>query len=100
MSVTKGQKTTQAHGKFLSVELDKKRFTILRTMFIIALIVSWVFLIINIINLLGETIIPGILGSDYAIIITQAVHFETVIWMVVVVVVVSVLNLMLRRPKK
>lgn len=99
MSVTKGQKI-QSYGKFLSIELDKTRFDILRAMFVIALVISWIFLVINIINLFGEIIIPGILGSDYTIIITQAVHFETVIWMIVVVVIVSVLNLMLRRPKK
>ena len=100
MSVTKGAKTSNAYGKFLSVELDQKRFTILRALFVIALIASWILLVINIIDLLGEALLPSLLGSETTFVIVEAVHFEAVIWMIVVVVIMTALNLMLRRPKK
>jgi hypothetical protein len=97
-NVTKRQPST-SYGRFVTIELNRNRYILLRVVFVISIIAAWIYLSINIVDLLGEVAISTTIGGG-TINVTTAVHFSSVIWGVVVVTIVSVLNLLLRRTKK
>jgi hypothetical protein len=96
-TVTKGT-VQQSYGKFLSIPIDRSRYIALKVIFIVSIVISWIYLSINVIDLLGEVIIAATLGGG-TIDVISAVHFPVVIWGIVVIVIVSVLHLLLRRTK-